>query len=350
MPPPPQQTDTGAAPQQPTAAQIALHAAELYALEQLAVRAAAAPLRARLVRIQRRAATAWITAFGTLHTPADPIRQTQITAAISRELAAIPIDAGDSLRGYADRALTLGIIQAGRETRIDTSGVTTGLDDTTLRAIVGLNAAVGSRIADAETALGAAGPDFADITAALARAHRAAADAQAAAVQAVNGAANTGIAAVADTAGAQRLWIAEPDACLTCLGMSGRLADPGDPFDPAHAATFTGKPRIWPPGPIDAPPIHPHCRCRICVWLGSAGGGTDFPAALRREAQRAVLRGWSLPSESGPERVRAAQQLLARGVNAPQSVQAYARAAVRRGKFTTRTVPTAPSRKRPSTP
>ena len=173
---------------------------------------------------------------------------------------------------------------------------------------------------------------------------------QAAVVQAVNGAANAGITAVADDLGAQRLWFAEPDACLSCQGMAGRLADPGEPFNAAFASTFTPKPRIWPPGPIETCPLHPHCRCRVSPYLGAVGAGTNLPAALRREAQRAVLKGWSLPSESGPERVRAAQQLLNRGVSAPKSVQAYARAAVRRGHFTTRTVPTGPSRKNPSTP
>lgn len=348
MPSPPPQQPTDAQPQQPTAAQIALHAAELYALEQLAARVVAAPLRSRLIRIQRRAATAWITAFGSLGADADPIRQGQIIATISRELAAVPTGIGKPLRDYADRALALGITQAGREVGVDTGGINAGLDDATLRAVAGLNAAVAGRIADAEAALNTAGPAFADVASALAHAHRAASDAQAATVQTVNGAANTGIAAVADALDAQRLLIAEPDACLTCLGLSGRLADPGQPFDAAHAAAFTAKPRIWPPGPIYSPPIHPHCRCRTAVWRGSVAGGTDLPSALRREAQRSVLKGWSLPSESGPERVRAAQQLLNRGVNAPAAVQAYARAAVRRGKFTTRAVPI-PPRRSPST-
>ena len=348
-PPPPTSTAAAAQPQQPTAAQIALHAAELYALEQLAARAVALPLRARLIRIQRRAATAWITAFGSLDAAADPIRQGQVIAAIRRELADVPAGRSDVLRSYANRALDLGITQAGRETGTNTAGVDAGLDDTTLRAIAGLPAAVAERIADADGALNTAGPAFSDVAAALAKAHRAANDAQAATVQAVNGAANTGIAAVADALDAQRLLIAEPDACLTCLGLSGRVADPGQSFDAAHAAAFTAKPRIWPPGPIYSPPIHPHCRCRTAVWRGSVAGAVDLPAALRREAQRSVLKGWSLPSESGPERVRAAQRLLNRGVNAPATVQAYARAAVRRGRFTTRAVPAAPSRRTPST-
>lgn len=343
-PPPPQQADTAPAPQTP--AQIALHAAELYALEQAAARAIAAPLRARLIRVQRDAAAAWIREFGSLTAPADPIRLGQYVADIRRDLAAITPDATAGLGTWAGRALDLGLRQGEREANLapGTTGAaaTAGLGDQTLRAIAGADSAIGARIAGAETALATAGPAFEDVTQALARAHRAASDMQAAVVQVVNGAANTGIGAVADDLGAQRLWIAEPDACLTCTGMAGRLADPGDVFDPAHAAAYTPKPRIWPPGPIDAPPIHPHCRCRITVWLGSAAGGTDLPAALRREAQRAVLKGWSLLSESGPARVDAAQQLLARGVNAPASVKAFARAAVRRGQFTSRTVPTGP--------
>lgn len=397
-PPPPQQADT--AQQQPTAAQIALHAAELYALEQTAARLITAPLRTRLIRIQRDAAAAWIRAFGSLTAPADPIRQGQLLADIRRDLAGITPDATAPLATWATRALNLGIQQGAREafgtavhagistsifgggvatdtsifTGLDTgssvgagastaSGAAAGvdatiarvaasatLDDQTLRTIAGADARIAARIADAESALTTAGPAFDDVTQALAHAHRAATDMQAAVVQVVNGAANTGITAVADDLGAQRMWWAEPDACLSCAGMAGRLADPGQPFNVAFAATFTDKPRIWPPGPIESCPLHPHCRCRVTIWTGSATGGVDLPAALRREAQRAVLKGWSLPSESNPERVRAAQQLLARGVAAPKTVKAYARAAVRRGRFTTRTVPTGPSRKRRSTP
>lgn len=348
--PPPQQQTDAAPPPQPTAAQIALHAAELYALEKAAARAVTAPLRSRLIRIQRDAAAAWIRAFGSLTAPADPIRLGQLLADIRRDLADITPAASAPLGTWAARALDLGIRQGGREARAATAHITAGLDDQTLRTIAGADSLIGARIADAEAALTVAGPGFDDITGALAHAHRAASDMQGAVIQAVNGAANTGITAVADDLGAQRLLIAEPDACLTCAGMSGRLADPGEPFDAAFAATFTPKPRIWPPGPIVAPPIHPHCRCRITIWRGSAAGGTDFPAALRREAQRAVLKGWSLPSESGPARIRAAQQLLTRGVTAPQSVQAQARAAIRRGRFANRAVPTPPSRKNPSTP
>lgn len=392
-PPPPQQADT--AQQQPTAAQIALHAAELYALEQTAARLITAPLRTRLIRIQRDAAAAWIRAFGSLTAPADPIRQGQLLADIRRDLAGITPDATAPLATWATRALNLGIQQGAREAfgtaaaasdaaagtaaaestilaaAAPTTEAITGataaegagigatiarataaatLDDQTLRTIAGADARIAARIADAESALTTAGPAFDDVTQALAHAHRAATDMQAAVVQVVNGAANTGITAVADDLGAQRMWWAEPDACLSCAGMAGRLADPGQPFNVAFAATFTDKPRIWPPGPIESCPLHPHCRCRVTIWTGSATGGVDLPAALRREAQRAVLKGWSLPSESNPERVRAAQQLLARGVAAPKTVKAYARAAVRRGRFTTRTVPTGPSRKRRSTP
>lgn len=347
--PPPPTTDTQPAPQ-PTAAQIALHAAELYALEQAAARAITAPLRSRLIRIQRAAVIAWTREFGSPAAAADPIRLGQVVAGVQRDLADITPDASAPLRTWAARALDLGIRQGGLEAGAPTAHISATLDDQTLRTIASADARIRARIADAEKALATAGPAFDDITQAVARAHRAATDMQAAVVQAVNGAANTGLAAVADTLGAQRLWIAEPDACLTCAGMSGRLADPGEPFDPQYAAAFTPKPRIWPPGDITTPPIHPHCRCRVTVWLGSAAGGADFPQALRREAQRAVLKGWSLPSESGPERVRAAQRLLARGVNAPKSIQAYARTAVRRGRFPTRTVPSGPSRKHGSTP
>jgi hypothetical protein len=137
------------------------------------------------------------------------------------------------------------------------------------------------------------------------------------------------------------LWLAEPDACVTCQGFAGRIAAAGQPFDIAFASIFTDKPHLWPAGPVEHPPAHPSCRCECVVWLGVAPGATgpSLPEALQREAQRSILKGWSLPSESGAERIRAARKALARNPAAPASVKAYSRRAVTAGRFPTRTVP-----------
>lgn len=130
--------------------------------------------------------------------------------------------------------------------------------------------------------------------------------------------------------------------CVVCLALSGMVVGHAEDFDPF--ATFGKSPTAWwtPPGATQLlPPRHPRCRCRIEAYYGHAGppGSLTLPDALKREAQRSIARGWSLPSESEQVRVDAAARLLARGSDLPKTVQAVARDAIRAGRFTTRDVP-----------
>jgi hypothetical protein len=143
----------------------------------------------------------------------------------------------------------------------------------------------------------------------------------------VNAAGNAGSTAAADAAGLATVWIAETNACVTCLAYSGEVADPGDAF-PA-GLSYGSSSSVS--APIPHPPAHPNCRCTVEPLRAP-----EYAAALRREADRSVLRGFSLESESMATRVRAAEQLLEDGVNAPASVIAYARRAVSAGEFPTR--------------
>jgi hypothetical protein len=91
-----------------------------------------------------------------------------------------------------------------------------------------------------------------------------------------------------------------------------------------------------------------NCRCELITWLGPAAlhpvdtaiyhrpelqGNVDLAAAMRREAKRAVLRGWSLPSESEAVRLRGAERLLRAGSGLPKTVEARARKAVKDRHF-----------------
>ncbi len=137
------------------------------------------------------------------------------------------------------------------------------------------------------------------------------------------------------------VWVAERQACLTCKALSGQVADPtaGVWFD--EFATFSprGAPPVWPPGqPLTGPPRHPHCRCRLRVI---AATNTMLPAALQREAQRAVLRGWS-DHDSRRARLTAADRLLMAGTGLPATVKVRAATDVAAGTFSTRHRPRAP--------
>lgn len=136
------------------------------------------------------------------------------------------------------------------------------------------------------------------------------------------------------------VWVAERGACLTCLALSGQVADPtsGVGFD--EFATFDKHPMpVWPPGqPLMGPPRHPHCRCRIRIIAAS---NTMVPAALVREARRSVARGWS-DHASLPARLTAADRLLATVNGLPITVQRRAATDVARGGFSTRHRPRRP--------
>lgn len=143
----------------------------------------------------------------------------------------------------------------------------------------------------------------------------------------VSGAGNAGTAAVAREANIPLVWVAETNACVTCLAYSGMIAQPGKAFPKGKSyGSRSSAVRA-----MDYPPAHPNCRC-IVEPLNSI----EYAQALRREADRSVLRGFSLTSESMAVRVEAARRLLANGVDAPKSVIAYAERAVLAGKFPTR--------------
>ena len=142
----------------------------------------------------------------------------------------------------------------------------------------------------------------------------------------ITAATNDGIRAVAETAGTHVIWLAERDACLTCLAYAGATALPGQAFP--SELTFASRPmRAY--GPLLGPPRHPRCRCVLQLWDPSDEAVAD---ALKREAKRAVLRGWA-GGESTRERLNAAERLLQLGAGMPKSVEQAARRAIRTGRF-----------------
>lgn len=149
----------------------------------------------------------------------------------------------------------------------------------------------------------------------------------------VTRASSDGTTAVAKATGSARMWVSERDACVNCAAYAG-VTTQVDVFP--VGLSFGDKP-IVPPGPLTGPALHSHCRCALEL-IDPADVAT--PAALKREAKRSVLRGFSLPTESEPARLRAADRLLAQYPGLPKTVERYAERAVRRGKFPSRDVPT----------
>lgn len=143
----------------------------------------------------------------------------------------------------------------------------------------------------------------------------------------VNSAGNAGVVAAASAADARIVWVAETNACVHCLAYSGRTVAAGKAF-PKGLSYLESNPYD---APGKHPPLHPNCRCTLEVL-----GDQSYADALRREADRSVLRGFSLESESMRTRVAAAERLLEQGVDAPKTVIKYAEQQVAAGRFPTR--------------
>lgn len=144
---------------------------------------------------------------------------------------------------------------------------------------------------------------------------------------AINRAGNEGTTRIADLAGVPTVWVAETNACVHCLAYAGQVARPGAAFP--GGLTF-GKKSYY-PNSIATPPRHPRCRCTV-----EPLNDQSYADALRREAERSILRGFSLESESMGVRLDATKRLLDRGVDAPKTVIEYAEKSVRAGAFPTR--------------
>jgi len=141
---------------------------------------------------------------------------------------------------------------------------------------------------------------------------------------------NGGAAQAVRALGARGLWVAEPTACVRCQAYAGRIETADGTFpgglslDPAQRAVHAA--------PIDGPPLHPNCRCRLVPWREewAPRRGLALPDLLREQALLSAAAGRARPSESRAARRRAAQALLARrGLSARVRRQAAATAAGR---------------------
>jgi hypothetical protein len=324
---------------------------EVRALEDRIAARALGDLDARFDVLAQRSITAWVAAFGSTQADAsNPGALRRILAAIR---AAIRRLLG-LLGTRAEQALSDALLEA---VRLGASQHAAFLDEATGRNRRPVSTRPSRRLRDRVSAIADAVAERRDRALALLRPNRVRhwSDAQTgigvarsatAAVrthittvvgEAVNEATQTAI----DHTGAKKVWVAERDACVNCAAYAG-LVIAADAKFPAGLS--------WDPNQrgrgdaLDAPPRHPNCRCRVVAWDESWAqeGVISFPEALQREARRSIARGWSLPTESGAARIRAARELLRTGAGLPKSVEEFAALAVRAGRFADRTVPTGP--------
>lgn len=332
------------------------HADETERLEHEAAAAASRELRNQMQAVSQWLAAQWVLRFGSLDTEADPFRLTQLLRELRARIAALRLDPSRIILLWGDRALALGIRQASDEIGVAVPLAAT-LAGEIRRTAVRAGGAVDGRLAAAERLLTVVrGSKHDDVVPGLAAAHAAVSDVDRAARWVVNRAVSQGADHVAETLFTDLMWVAERDGCVVCQALSGHVAPFGGHFN-ADATYGTRPPMpVYPPGPLNRPPRHWGCRCRVTPWIGhdteaadtasipgwhkgQASASESLSAALKREARRSILKGWSLPSEPESVRLAAAGRLLERGASLPKTVEQQARRAVRAGRFASRTVP-----------
>jgi len=336
--------------------------AALLLLEKQAITAVSGPLRQLLSNIFRTLAGRYVLMFGGLDRPADPVQAQQLVQILVTELETVAAyDPTPQLQQFAAQAAAQGLEYANRYLADPVAADTIELPTVLTQAIEAVPETMAQSVADT-TAFAEQLPitGWDDLVTAMGKANQAATSLERSSTWAVNKASSDAVRQVAVNKGASLLWVSEPDACVICLALSGHIIDPmsGDGFD--EEATF-GKPGsapdVYPPGePLMSPPRHISCRCHPELWFGphvpvggpeenslynrpGVGANVDLPAALRREAKRSIVYGWSLPSESGSVRLDAAARLLQRGAGLPKSVEERGHRAVAKGSFDNRIHP-----------
>jgi hypothetical protein len=374
------------------------HDAAAQLAEDAAVKATTEGLSAAVSAVQRWLVGAWGRKVGRPSAKIQGAVLSDLLDELAFRITGIALDPADSLLSHAQRARLLGTDQGFVEAGLPVQALPSDLLPTTRAAVE--HGVTRAQEVLADTAKAVQELPEADLAAVQ---RRTAATAQATSIlestarTTYNAELNAGIAAAAIHTGGRLLWVAERDACVVCLALSGQVIDPGDAFD--QTATFGAKAypvKAWVGGELvhvelEHPPRHPRCRCRVTPWFGHdtagalevthdwaaarrdalanndmaavaaadravaaarASAATDLPTTLRREAERSVLLGHALPSESENVRMQAADRLLQRigsaknapspsGWLVPASVKTKARKSLKNGTFTTGPVPTA---------
>lgn len=337
-------SDSGNTPAQQRAVDATLAAnavavGSLLALERSAQAEATGYLRRLLDNALRAASVRYVLTFGSLEASADPTRAQTLLDEFVDDLEDLRgYDPTPALQPFVDEARREGVVWGRRDLPLlradDYLDLATQSDRVTrvLAEIPGnVSAAIGDTQRLARTLPVTSWPD---VVALAGRASHAVSGVDRSVSTALSSSWNDSVSQVAEARGAQVLWVAEPNACVVCLALSGHLANPatGEWFD--EEATFGrpgSAPAVWPPGqPLTRPPRHPHCRCITETWLGDVRGAgvIDLPAALRREARRSIVLGRSHPTESRAVRIDAAERLLDQGSGLPRSVQQRGRTMV----------------------
>lgn len=312
-------------------------------MEDDTARRAEAGSDAALAAVLASALPAWVAAFGSLSAVGAGAGLasylTRIRADTDRATAGLGPRATRITRGILDEAVQLGARHVGlfahRAGGLAQPRMKAGIPADAIHAAQAIADAVAAQLRTAARLLTPALvrlTGWRGVIAGVAAARRAVTMVRSAVAWCVHRAANSGAAQTIAALRLQTLWFTEPDACVRCLAYAGLIADADGTFPGGLAVDPTARTLGAPP--IDGPPVHPGCRCKLIPWRDAwtPDGSGSLPALLRDRALRSIATGNGRPSESRAARLRAARALLAQpGI--PATFRRQARMAVADGHF-----------------
>jgi hypothetical protein len=316
---------------------VAGHDAAALRFERRAEAEVAGPFRRLVEQFGQDVAAQYVLLAGGLDKALPDGTRIAMSAAVGRALATMATEMIGELPALLERlwaavrrALGLGVKQAAEVSKLPL--ITVQPSQALGVAVNGLPDAVRQQLGAAQAWAESHLPGgWNDVTVILAQASQPVRTVESTTRATVNSGINEGSAGVASAAGVGRIWVSDRDACLTCRGYAGEVVGPGEMF-PAGLTLGTGKSSVK--EPLVGPPAHPSCRCVTKPYLGvNRTHGVDLSTALKREAQRSVLRGDSA-YDSRRARLAAADALLATGlVGTSKTAQERARRALAVGTF-----------------
>lgn len=332
--------------------QVEQRAEQLLAIEQKAGDRAARPIEQKLQSITRELTKRYIQAFGSLFArDIDPLKLAGIQAWLLSELQSINADhIVDSIITAAQTASEHGVNAAYEQvnTPRDERIVEPEIDPQVRENAQNAHTDVAAKLFTAGVLLGAV-TRWGDFTTVLAKVKQASNTARQAAQTTVNASSASameavGISLVSQGGSYKKVWWTERNACVHCQAYAGETAELGGSFQ--GGLTYGKKPITE--NDVPSCPLHNSCRCRQELI---ATNDSAIPAALKREAGRSIVKGWSLESESQSARLYATEKLLEQidrnnnrlpGTNTqflPKTVISEAKKAIRDGKYKNRKVP-----------
>lgn len=316
------------------------HQQAVGALEEAAKKRSSAALKDHLAEVGRNASADWVRMFGDLDQPSDdPAKLLRLIVDLRAGIKATPTS---DLREAAEKAL-VDAIELGRVQAIEVIGHQVKTPELKapkqlVKDAVRLEAKVQKKLDDGVDILDkiamSGEASFDDVVGGLSKASDGINTVDNTVSWLTNSGQSAGVNAVTKVEGIGRVWVTERDGCVDCLAYAGQVTDGDFP----GGLTFGD---FNPVSDLPDPPLHVNCRCTTEPWDMSAELDPDevsYPEALQREAERSVLKGWSVASESEAVRLKAADKLLKAGTDMPKSVQKAAERAVKKGEFAS-TVP-----------